>query len=177
MKQDDFIETYTGNNFYFNDIENSVINIKDIAWSLCQMPRYNGHTKVPWSVGQHSLLVLDLVEFNKTLMKYALLHDAAEAYLGDMVGPLKRHLPDFKRIEKQVEDHIYRWFGMEPRLPPAVKYADLQALGIEKNNFMNPDSHWPCLDGVEIPDRRLTSLQAKHIYPRFLDVWATLEGE
>ena len=166
-----YIETYTGQQFSYANIDNNVIDIKDIAWSLSHTNRYNGHTSEPWSVAQHSLLVADLVSFDEELMRYALLHDASEAYLGDLAGPLKQFCPDFKRIEERVEHHIYRSFGMIPKLSPAVKYADLQALGVEKQHFMNDVSEWECLEGVEIPTMILRSMPPRIVYSIYMKAW------
>lgn len=167
-----FIETFTGNIFDYDDIESNIISIVDIAWSLSNTCRYNGHTSQPWTVAEHSVLVCDLVGNDPVLGKYAMLHDASEAYLGDMVGPLKRHLKDFKAIEHVVESMIYEHFGLDTTLPAEVKYADLQALGIEKDNFMSGGTNWPILDDIIFPDWELSpGYSQQQINSEFLARW------
>ena len=76
------------------------VAIEDIAHGLAFQCRFNGQTCDFYSVAQHSLIVADLVPESHRLA--ALLHDAAEAYLGDMVKPLKVLMPEFSGIEDKV---------------------------------------------------------------------------
>ena len=79
-----------------------------------------------------------------------MLHDAAEAYLGDMVKPLKVLLPAFSEIEDNVSRIIGKRFGVDLSHHPVVKQADLIALATEKRDLM-PYSveEWAYLMGVE----------------------------
>ena len=81
-----------------------VIALEDIAHGLAYQCRFNGQTKTFYSVAQHCLMVADLV--SDELRAAALLHDAAEAYLGDMVKPLKALIPDYGSIESAVSELI-----------------------------------------------------------------------
>src|SRR3546814_14727426 len=58
----------------------------------------------------------------------ALMHDAAEAYLGDIPKPLKNLLPDYSRIEKYLMNIIAAKFGFEYPVHPIIKEADMEAI-------------------------------------------------
>lgn len=116
------IVIHSGNYFDFIDIENNIILIEDIAHSLSFLCRYNGHCEFFYSVAHHSLLVANLVP--KEYKLQALLHDAAEAYLGDITSPLKKLLPDYQRLEEVVEKKIFSTFGLPNTLHPIIKEAD-----------------------------------------------------
>src|SRR4051794_36829357 len=70
------------------------ILITDIFHSLAMQCRYNGHTAYFYSVAQHCWLLSLVVPAH--LQRVALLHDAAEAYIGDIVAPLKDEMPGFR---------------------------------------------------------------------------------
>ena len=85
-----FISTFLGNRFYPQNPCVEDIDIEDIAHGLAYTCRFNGQSTAFYSVAQHSLMVADLVA--DELKLEALMHDAAEAYLGDVVKPLKEAL-------------------------------------------------------------------------------------
>lgn len=145
-----YIATVTNNKFFFEDVYESVIDIKDIAHALSNLCRFNGHCPCFYSVAQHSVLVSEKVPEEYELA--ALLHDASEAYLGDISAPLKRLLPDYKLIEKNVQDRIYYKYGIPKSIGyhECIKKADLEALATEKRDLMKQvNEHWSMLDGVE----------------------------
>lgn len=116
------------------------ICIEDIAYGLAKEERFDGNTIVPYSVAQHSVHVANLIaagwkncEPSRGLVAAGLLHDAAEAYLGDVVTPLKQVLPDYRALEARWEQVIFDRFGLDPRLGsgPAVKEADTAMLYCE----------------------------------------------
>lgn len=109
--------------------------IDDIAHSLAMTCRFRGHTSEFYSVAQHSVLVSRLVEPSLTLA--ALLHDAAEAYLGDMSRPLKYHdsFAQFRAYEEAIELLVnYRWHvDVRDR---RIKHADLLMCVAEMRDLM-----------------------------------------
>ncbi|WP_313770512.1 HD family hydrolase [Limnobaculum zhutongyuii] len=131
---------------YLNPTADS-IDISDIAQALAHTCRYSGHVRSFYSVAQHSVIVSHIVPESFALE--GLLHDAAEAYCCDIPSPLKRLLPDYKRIENRFDWVIREKFGL-PLLPShKVKQADLIALATEKLD-LRIDSHreWPILNNV-----------------------------
>ena len=119
------------------------IEIEDIAHGLARVTRWNGQTrgKYGFSVAQHCVLVEKLVRMNapKTDQKWclaALLHDAPEYVIGDMITPFKYAIGGIYRdIEHRLEIAISIRFGLPPQLPEAVqrtiKRADHMAAWIE----------------------------------------------
>lgn len=111
----------------------SPFTIEDIAHGLANICRYSGQCSRFYSVAEHSLLVSETaVGFELE----ALMHDAAEAFLGDITRPLKQMLPDYKRIEAEVERAIFSRFGIQTPLPREVKQADLRVLAAEQRQIM-----------------------------------------
>ena len=87
-------------------MQSKEILIEDIAHSLSLQCRYGGHCRCFYSVAQHSVLVSDLLD-GILLQLFGLLHDAAEAYLGDIIAPLKEEIPEYKQDEKILQGQIF----------------------------------------------------------------------
>lgn len=96
------------------------IRIEDIAHSLARICRYNGHTTYHYSVAQHCVLLSQHVPF--LLQHYALMHDAAEAYVGDLSRPLRSRLPEFTNFEVQVELQLEARFSYKNMMPELQTY-------------------------------------------------------
>lgn len=142
----DWIQTFTGKKFFPLAPDENLISIEDIAHSLSMQCRYNGHTKHFYSVAEHSILLayfyfeLGCESKNKELAKYALPHDASEAYLKDIPRPLKQ-LPQFdfyRQAEKRLQSLIYLRFNLDPCEPAEISRADKQILGEEAEFLMSP---------------------------------------
>jgi len=111
----DSIETYTGKYVSLSDPQLDQISIDDIARSLAVQCRFCGHCKAHYSIAEHSVHVHDQVmrKYGKGGISYAaLMHDAAEAYLGDVTRPLKALLPDYKTLEARMQGKICERFGV-----------------------------------------------------------------
>jgi uncharacterized protein len=143
-----WIQSFSGRKVPIAEPRPDVVFIEDIAHALAQSCRFNGHCRFHYSVAQHSLLVMHGT--SPELALRALLHDAAEAYIGDMVTPMKR-LPQFAAPYLELED---RWllaigerFGLGDKLTNAnmhadIRNADLRALWTEKRDVMNQGPDW-----------------------------------
>src|SRR5947209_1526597 len=111
------------------------IEIEDIAHGLARVARWNGQTKGAhaFSVAQHSLIVTDIVEalwpgFTPNELLAALLHDAPEYVVGDLISPFKAAIGlDYKAFELRLLQAIYCRFGIRElsvAATAAVKQAD-----------------------------------------------------
>ena len=105
------------------------IEIEDIAHGLAFVARWNGQTKgdFPYSVAEHSLLVEALFTrmYPKAPVKWqlaALLHDAPEYVIGDMISPVKAAVgPDYEALDKKLAAAIHIRFGLPHAVPQTVK--------------------------------------------------------
>ena len=123
------------------------IEIEDIAHGLARTARWNGQTKGRhiFSVAQHTLLVEALLALRQPqapaeLRLAALLHDAAEYVIGDLISPFKAMLScDYKAAEIRIMGAVHRRFGLPPILPSAMekalKRADAAAAFLEAVNL------------------------------------------
>lgn len=135
------------------------IHIEDIAHGLSNICRFGGHTKEFLSVAQHSVFCSELVEPELAIV--GLLHDASESFLGDSISPLKALLPDYRKIEQQLERVIADRFGYRFEQIALVKPVDLIALITEKRDFCkaHPDDaiHWAAYAHIKPHTARLHS--------------------
>lgn len=106
------INTISGNPFDIVNPKVDMIRIEDIAHALALQCRYNGHVPSFYSVAEHSVRVSDwLMEQGYPDYAFAgLMHDASEAYIGDIVRPMKQ-LPEFGGLYKQFEAKIEKVIG------------------------------------------------------------------
>lgn len=115
-----------------------MINLGDIAKGLSNICRFGGQIHSFSSVARHTLLVWYLAPDH--LKKLALLHDATEAYLGDIIKPLKVLLePIYGPIEKAFERIIFSKYGLPFTDTEAIKPYDKLALEIEHAFFRRND--------------------------------------
>lgn len=152
------LETVSGKMIDILNLKPEDIRIEDIAWSLSRMPRFAGSTitEIPYTVGQHSIMVTDIVcrsikerETTDTIPAgflyrhalAALLHDAAEFLIGDIPSPTKKHpklVSAIDEIESHFMDVILQSFKIDSKSIDwtIIKSADLEARAIEAYWFM-----------------------------------------
>lgn len=146
----DWMQTYTGRAFSFSAPSPRDVDVRDIAHSLGMQCRYNGHTQKFYSVAEHCVVMATMVPVE--LIIHALLHDAAEAYVSDVVRPLKVLLPQFRDIERTIEWVIYEHFCVS--LPgaterAAIERADLRMLRTERDQLLDePPQPWAMVEDV-----------------------------
>lgn len=147
MQRGDWMLTVTGRRLYVGEPKLEDILVEDIAHALAKVTRFGGHTPGDglYSVAQHSVLVSIIYEAE--LQKQgipsapgsvlgALLHDATEAYLGDMIRPVKRAVGRaYGDLEHLWERAITQRFGLSP-VGTILKHADLRALATERRDLL-----------------------------------------
>ena len=100
-RKGDWIQTYTGKQFYPQDPRVEDIDIEDIAHALSLTCRFNGHVKEFYSTAQHVVLSSMFAPF---YCKWeALHHDDSEAYISDLTSPVKGMLPQYTFLEHGIE--------------------------------------------------------------------------
>lgn len=148
-----WILTHTGRQVHLFEPASWEIDIADIAQGLANTCRFGGQAPEFYSVAQHSVYVAEQVarwiaanrdpvgapvgraevaDAHRNLVLWALLHDAAEAYIGDIVRPMKRAL-GLQAVEGPIQAAISRRFDLYPTMPvpDAVKQADEVVLATE----------------------------------------------
>jgi len=152
--KDAWIQTYTGKKFYIDDPKPEDIDIRDIAHSLSMSCRFGGHCNYFYSVAEHCIRMVKYI-YPRTVDqsqsigsieikgKFALLHDAAEAYLRDFPKPLKMLLPEYSQYETVLLDKILNKFGVDrydnSQEWSDVMLADVRILATEKKCIMSPE--------------------------------------
>ncbi len=152
------------------------IHLADIAHALSMQARFNGHTREFYSVAQHSVLVSEYVDElggSSKDRRAALMHDAHEAYMGDIIGPIKKFAPverGIRIIEAALDGAIHGKFNiaMNPARRALIKRADMVLLVTEARDLLNGDSErW----FPEFPrwERKIVALNQQAAELQFLD--------
>lgn len=142
-----WMQLYSGEPFYPLAATEDDIQIVDIAHALGMVCRYAGHVRRFYSVAEHCVLLSHTVDPEHAL--WALLHDAAEAYVGDMVRPLKHEMPEYRAAEDRLLAVIADKFGLPGHeMPTQVAEHDTRIVVDERQELMAPSRlPWGLLDG------------------------------
>lgn len=144
-RKGDWIQTYSGVQFYPLDPRPGDIVLADIIHSLSNQCRYGGHALAFYSVAEHSALLATWI-YEKTrdphLAMAGLMHDAAEAYILDIPRPIKQMLPDYIAIEKNLEKMIFDHFGISDKHLAEIKQWDTAILMDERRVLFKKAIPW-----------------------------------
>jgi hypothetical protein len=168
------------------------VEIDDIAHGLARVARWNGQTsgEHAFSVAQHSLLVLDVIGHtepgaNAGQRLMALLHDAPEYVIGDMISPFKAVIGgDYKAVEDRLLAAIHIRFGLPPATPPAwkkaIKRADAVAAWFEATRLAGftmeeAGRFFPRASEYEPEAALISPMAPREAQERFLDAFRQLD--
>ena len=154
--------------------EASTIHLLDISWGLSGINRYSAMFPRHYSVGLHSLHVAALLP--KRLRLEALLHDAAEAYLGDVPAPVKQLLSEYMALESSMEFVISAKFRLTEDNADwvAVKHADIET---RFNEMASMCPHHPRLPANWDPTAHIQPLKRSIVHATFLEMTTRLLAE
>lgn len=166
----------SGERFYIDHPELSNYTLPDMAIGIARQCRFNGqfarYRDEMYSVAQHSVLVDDLVRTiigDEESRPWAILHDAPEGIIGDVITPVKRHCPPFYEIEARLEEDMIRRFvvPISDRIRDIVRWADLTACAMEAEELAGMSAeNW----GLSRPP-----VSIRDIYPDFR-IWGVAEA-
>ena len=157
---DSWIQTYSGKQLWLNAPMASDVHPVDVAHALSMLCRYGGHSASFYSVAEHCVLMSRAVPEEDAL--WALLHDATEAYLGDVVTPLKRMLHSYQRIEDDFMDVVMARFGLTGDMPDSVRDADARIVLDERAALMLPTPAPWKMDHLEPLGVRVEGWEPEH---------------
>lgn len=181
----DWIVTATGGRWYLTEPHPDDVRIEDIAHALSHVCRFGGHCREFYSVAEHSVHVLHLLQRtypeDYLLHMHGLIHDASEAFIGDVVRPLKITMPDYQQLEAKTMEVILGALGIPPlshEQEVKLKHADNVMLMTERRDLItHGGDEWTT---TEEPDKEIDvfnpwSPLAARI--EFLDEYYTLREE
>jgi len=128
----------------FADLDKSKIDLWDIAGGLSKICRFAGQIPCHYSVAEHSIIVSEIIlllGYSKRTAKYGLIHDATEAYMGDIPSPVKLLCPDYINLENKlmvkIENVLMPENGLSKYEYDIVNSVDKQMAHLEIDHFRN----------------------------------------
>ena len=184
------ILTYTGKVVFPFDPRPDEIDFYDIAHALSCISRFTGHTESIYTVAQHSVIVSEecqnrLARPHKTdVMRQVgldgLMHDASEAYLGDLAGPSKRNSTvgnHFRKAEDTMMQTIAPIFGVTWPKPELVDFVDKLVTRTEQRDLMPYPNELYSLDGLEMLEKEIVPWSPEEAEIEFIDRFKELSLE
>lgn len=176
----DCMNTYTGLVFEPMYMTADNIRAEDIAHALSLLCRGGGHIRHFYSVGQHSMNCASEAlarGWSSRVGLACLLHDASEAYISDIIRPVKKHLTNYLEIESMIMEAVLTHFGLgtlteEERRQ--VRQIDDEMLMYELHGLM-PEIHIQSLPRMQLePD--LSEKSFMEVEKAFLEMLRKLEN-
>lgn len=162
------------------------VDIDDIAGALAKINRFNGHTNIPFSVAEHCIIGSYIAPLE--LKMEALLHDTAEAYIGDMILPVKYYFPAIEVLESRIAGTIIdtllgkqKWvtlgFDDHAEVPTYTKSPGMQQLDTQlaraESMFLRP-THWRLGEWENDPWNSRVTEADREFYEHWLNARETI---
>jgi hypothetical protein len=169
----------SGRSLYYDRPDPIVLDPEVIAHSISKLCRWTGHCLEFFSVAQHCVLVSRIVPPEHALA--GLMHDASEAFVGDVNRPLKwameRASPGmFRDIEDRLHAALAERYGFQFPFDESVMHADSVSLSTEKRDIL-PDDGIPWIGMPPPIEQRLRPVGPKAAYRMWMDRYAQLTKE
>jgi len=158
MTHGNWLELIDGTQYWLNAERNDPdalrfeMSVADLARQLSQINRFNGATRLPYSVAQHSVWVSLMLDLDAEWALYGLLHDAHEVIVSDIARPVKLEMRErgasaaLDALVKEADARIFGAFGLAYPLPPRIAaivgHADDVALATERRDLMAGTAPW-----------------------------------
>jgi hypothetical protein len=177
VREHGMIRTVSGTLVNLCDPDPDTLDMEDMAWALGRIVRYNAHIRQDYTVAHHCVNMSYLVPW--PFKMEALLHDAAEAYMGDIIWPVKAMFPEVSKFEDELAAQIMLKFGDEhchSRITPAVGgrwpkraiYNKSDVIRLADRMLLDHECDALGRPGVFIPEVDLATTQA---YEEHLPYW------
>lgn len=169
------MNTFTGRQFDPLKITVEDICIEDIAHALSLLCRGGGHLIHFYSVGQHSLNCANEAKargYSEKVVLSCLLHDATEAYICDVIRPVKEHLANYNEIEATIIKVIWEKYGLEELTEDEKmiwRQIDNDILGHELKNLMVGEKDREVVELYSKPD--FSEREYREVEKEFSIVW------
>lgn len=155
--------------FYPENPRPEDVRVSEIAHALGMLCRFNGHCLIFYSVAEHCCHIYDaLLEAGHDHEEagWGLFHDAAEAYIGDLIRPMKAAFPVYYDWENRLLGAVAEKLHLPREMPEIVKEFDTRILRDERDQILSysdtPDAEWGCpLPGLGVTIRGWEPTQAK----------------
>lgn len=161
------IRTFSGHYVNVFKPKLATLSIVDVAHSLSMQTRFGGHSRVFYSIAEHSLWFARKLQkegHDPLVVFTGLMHDSSEAYLVDIPKPIKLELPDYNKLEHSLTIRLAKKFGFTYPFPKLIKKLDQKALKHEWNRIIETNK----------PHKVMTQQEAKD---QFLEMYRTLKKE
>lgn len=173
------IKVSAGHYLNLADPNPQCIEIQSIASALGKICRFGGHCPRFYSVAEHSVLATHVAirdSVCNAACRAILMHDAVEAFIGDMVKPLKIMVPQFVEIEQRIESAIDTAFGLNfNEWRRTIKQYDRAMLKLEKTTMWPDDTEqWAGFSDVAMADTTLRFFNPDDATAMFLNLWNAL---